>query len=1092
MKKIGIFCICFLFMNVLFAGGLSVEKIISNHSKTYTGIITYRSSKWPVEITFTSINRREGRFEGRLFWKSYQAITKIKGTYNGRKMKFKEVAYIKKGAVALRTVYTFTYNGGKFLEGNWVYPGQYGKIRIDVGYAPKTNFPPTNESNSLAIIYEMKRELRSLRSVLKKIGEELAKGNYNGGPLYYIKKDLQAAENLLKRKKDRFPNWDFSPYERRLRHYWAFHKRVSVIGSDLTSLQHELHSLKKEMSKNNWHENHKLKVIKRRLRHAKGYYDNIRRKDPAWNISAYAKELRGYQALYDRLMGHQQKIKNPHKIPHKPCVQEPENICGNAKMKEELRGLRSALKKIAKELAKENWGNLYYLKKDLQAADSLLQRKKSYFPTWNFSSYERLMQHYWARFRRMNAINNDMRSLQYELSRLKKKMNQNDWKEAQNLKVIKRRILDIKDYCNNIRRKDPTWDISIYENEFRGFKAQYDSFVNHQQITTHNFRQLSNYFTQQKKLLDGLTPGRYYFYRNGDIGKSYYDLVQQIKPIQIRQKIREAASLPITGWNLKILRRQMQETEKKLNSYPQYANHFLRKKINGLIESAYTYKDKNVAKAVLYAKNALYFCDAALLMVKSRRLQNLREDAKAALEQMRKLRNTTIYTSSFHQKNTNKILLSSSNFNVGKNTNSKTDFVAGDYIYARIYLPARVKNIYGYKMFIRLYADDNAILAIRPLISKADRQRTYLDINLVPAKYTPSSICLHVVDRLIKLSPRRHYMKLAVSKDATGRKAITTEFTLNCRRGMSKLKDIQKDLRYQKTAAIYLPISEIADNNLERDFMNLINKRGFLGDPLRVVITRSTWLIHRNEFTGIVLFRSLTAAVAVKRKNGKCRYYHFAIKQDYDGQKFGRSQYYMLGKYYDILEANVYTNNPRLASPRVRKRMPEVRVPKVSSAKMNKIKRLFGKIRRMNTTDWKNWKIDLSSRSGSLNSVFSDLRTWDISLPQGRARLKTYDWKDWSISFPNGQRARLRTRSEDFCQWRLSVSGTYLEIKTVWSKDWRSWRISSSRHGYMSLKSTWGRGKVWSIDDNMPYVPPHVKACAVFACIIPYIKNSKK
>lgn len=134
MKKIGFILLILLFCSLKsFAEELTVEKIIADSSKTYKGIITYRGrAKWPVEVSFTSINKRKKRFVGRLYWKTYKAITRIEGSYTKDKMKFKEVAYIKKGAIALRTVYTLTYKKGDFIKGSWIYPGQWGNIQLRV------------------------------------------------------------------------------------------------------------------------------------------------------------------------------------------------------------------------------------------------------------------------------------------------------------------------------------------------------------------------------------------------------------------------------------------------------------------------------------------------------------------------------------------------------------------------------------------------------------------------------------------------------------------------------------------------------------------------------------------------------------------------------------------------------------------------------------------------------------------------------------------------------------------------------------------------------------------------------------------------
>lgn len=87
--------------------------------RTVTGKAGNRSKKWPFRLTFENYSESEETFSGKMEWPSLGGVTKISGNLVGNTIVFKEMAYIKKGNVALNTVYEMDTVNGKKISGSW-------------------------------------------------------------------------------------------------------------------------------------------------------------------------------------------------------------------------------------------------------------------------------------------------------------------------------------------------------------------------------------------------------------------------------------------------------------------------------------------------------------------------------------------------------------------------------------------------------------------------------------------------------------------------------------------------------------------------------------------------------------------------------------------------------------------------------------------------------------------------------------------------------------------------------------------------------------------------------------------------------------
>lgn len=99
-----------------------------------------------------------------------------------------------------------------------------------------------------------------------------------------------------------------------------------------------------------------------------------------------------------------------------------------------------------------------------------------------------------------------------------------------------------------------------------------------------------------------------------------------------------------------------------------------------------------------------------------------------------------------------------------------------------------------------------------------------------------------------------------------------------------KKKVAENDQAYLATTKF--PEAIRKDANLENVFKNVFNAQGWKESILKIHLVDSDWHIERNQYTGVILGRYQSAAIAVKTESGECTYYLFTIIQDYNGSSY--------------------------------------------------------------------------------------------------------------------------------------------------------------------------------------------------------------
>lgn len=89
-----------------------------------------------------------------------------------------------------------------------------------------------------------------------------------------------------------------------------------------------------------------------------------------------------------------------------------------------------------------------------------------------------------------------------------------------------------------------------------------------------------------------------------------------------------------------------------------------------------------------------------------------------------------------------------------------------------------------------------------------------------------------------------------------------------------------------------LPKAKMTDKALEQKIMAAYKAKGLGGVAKQVRIVSSKWNIVRQEYTGIILRRYVSASVGYS-KNGKCYFDEYNFNQDYDGTGYQNDVYLM-------------------------------------------------------------------------------------------------------------------------------------------------------------------------------------------------------
>ena len=264
--------------------------------------------------------------------------------------------------------------------------------------------------------------------------------------------------------------------------------------------------------------------------------------------------------------------------------------------------------------------------------------------------------------------------------------------------------------------------------------------------------------------------------------------------------------------------------------------------------------------------------------------------------------------------------------------NLKTEFVAGEPIYAVAYLTDAVKNLYQnqspsaqlqvevfiYEQKPPLYSyqqpREEQLTFNNMWISGTVKDNKYLVVDITPdpaktSAYGGKEIIykkfgnkyegpVNFAETLGKLAPGEHKLKVVVN--CYYAPVASGEFTLtgdNFSFYTTLAEQLNNTAASAGAAGAEFPKAVVSDpariTRMTTALKNSNDWRNGRFDATEILKTAITydWEIRRHEISGAILHRYCIAAVAVKTKSGECAYYKVTFQEDYVGGKFQPLRY---------------------------------------------------------------------------------------------------------------------------------------------------------------------------------------------------------
>lgn len=225
---------------------------------------------------------------------------------------------------------------------------------------------------------------------------------------------------------------------------------------------------------------------------------------------------------------------------------------------------------------------------------------------------------------------------------------------------------------------------------------------------------------------------------------------------------------------------------------------------------------------------------------------------------------------------------------------STITFNDGDAIYSTTNFGGPIMTQFNYLIPTLVVWLDEELIVILPMEQLQASQETTLKVGLFPnpATYDGASISLSILEVVCaKITPGTH--KMTVGWTASGGSTKSElgwygEIILNAG-DASKWKAIVKKLNGANVAKVGLPEAAKSDPALEAKMVAFTNKyavaNGWKEKFSKAVIT-TEWQTIRNDLTGVILGRTIDAAMCATWPDGHCTFQIIGFKQDYDGTNY--------------------------------------------------------------------------------------------------------------------------------------------------------------------------------------------------------------
>ncbi|MCK6541334.1 hypothetical protein L6Q79_01485 [bacterium] len=516
-------------------------------------------------------------------------------------------------------------------------------------------------------------------------------------------------------------------------------------------------------------------------------------------------------------------------------------------------------------------------------------------------------------------IGRSLKLIENELSLLKDRLASATF--DQQASKAKEKIESARALIDETKIKFPDLNLTSYTKRLAGFEKQFSSLE------------------EDGKANMGLSDALYTAWMTGDelvqYGKATYLTLEEAQEFYDRCKKLNYPSI------LRRIQKEVTDEEVRNDTYVTFlTKEFVPKfqvflktyyiaDVNAHIEKAYAEKAKGktgLSTAVQEAEIAVLMAEAVLLVTPDEiNIQKLRKDAQSAYDKINAEPGSVLYTSDFHKTNRGKIVFSKTRIVLKKETSAtaQSSFTAGENIYAMAYFKSTIKELSKYgsmspKITIAVYVDPAEGGILTPwtanktgeYIVKSDHpkmQETTLEVEMTPDPQQTErpEVAAEFAKLFSELSPRNHTIKVGLF--ANDQEVAWGTFELDCSEGQDNYKTLSGALAKSKIQNALPPKAKAADKGIEQNMTAVLKSEGF--HVVRVIQTDPTWYVQRNEITGIVLNRTIQAAVIFKNEEGKCIVEYMNFTQDYAGNSYGvlyRSSRGMVMDPYEVLCENAF------------------------------------------------------------------------------------------------------------------------------------------------------------------------------------------
>lgn len=473
------------------------------------------------------------------------------------------------------------------------------------------------------------------------------------------------------------------------------------------------------------------------------------------------------------------------------------------------------------------------------------------------------------------------------------------WRQLEKLRsgeYTSSHISNAERMLKEIREKDPSYPVVALETEIASYREKSNKDASEKQAGAERGLADQRYFTGIWQQLTGV------YSKGSDIqpgvtGKIYYERVQAIPLEEYQQKKKEAGGQPAA-------QRMISEIDAALSDYEDYLRRSDRLRWNVTEKMVKSRGLANPQEKLKMLEEARYECMAVLMLAPGQ------ADFTEKLAEINKLLGSAgaeaskLYTSDFHKENLGRIIWSNKPLVIGKETQMagqiKSVFKTGEAVFGTVYLGNLAKDLLTGNDRLRIIIKVDGGTAIWGgdlsyiIIPLHVQDKSYLQFALLPdedwfrTQYAPylqqeNWTYSYLMDELVRAGDISHNITCELDFPSNIQTNIKGSFKLDLGNGTASLKALAVKLHDQMMATRMLPRAGMSNPALEQQMLQAANNLGWKNTFLKTVITSGSWSIAKNELTGAILYRYLSAVCTTKDPDGKCYYQEFTFRQDYSG-----------------------------------------------------------------------------------------------------------------------------------------------------------------------------------------------------------------